>query len=1350
MRKFFFSLKSLMLTLALVAGGSAWAQITSLPFVADFSSGETTDPFVGEAAFVASNANIGNVVSVNNGSAEATFAIGDADAYTLGNAEEVTVSFTMFNGWLGSGAANTFAVLNSEGVTLASITYNNSNCNVEDITLAGSTVEGFVAFSGQGSAGAKGSNGYDNGKGQGYLANTEDNKYNAEVTIKINSFGAVSFSLVGGKNNNDVSYSATIAEGTKIDLAKLVISNASNNGDRATGYGNLTVSSKSMVKYANDFSNGEVTWTTKNGGRYDPVILEEDGNKYLSVDQGTRNNNGTTISSTETEGKVAAGEDFTFIARVKLGASNNQTATAFNIYDAGNAQTILSLAEVTANATAWTINGNEKQKVTVSAGNKGIDDLAWVTLKVTSYEGKTYLTVTDAEGNVIDEYNQTLISTLSETGGLGKMEFVTSRYNANFAIDDVVVRDVVVSEDIPATPVYTYTVKFVDQNDEEFKESEVREEYEGVELEITDEDKATVTVGKTQYIYVSDDAAGQTAIEDGSTVVTVVYNKFTVADYTVNYFDEQGNALKDATVHKNAEVGTEVEATAGEKAQFLLENTLYSYVSGAEPLTVAEDETANVINLVFAPVEGVEAYYYQNYESATATDWTFKNGRYTPFIADGSKVADREVTLSHIEQKAKIDPETGEEMKDSLTGETIYEDVTVIDGYETVEFANKTKFLAVAQDNRNNNGTTGNSSSLGVDQANFTFEAKVLLGSANNQNNAEFLIKNFAGDANIFAIKQTNANSTTQWVLNGDAENFTVELPNSGTTTGTTIDNLNYNAWYNLKVTVFKGYTFVTITDADGNEILTKALVPTTANTYGVGSMQFNTGRYNANFAIDDVLIRNVLDEDIPEGMNTIEIAINFVDEEGKSVKDSEIIELNAGDPITIRDIYKESFKGGHEEYTSVQVQVGTDPETGEPIFEEQTDTTWVDDLKYIYVSDDAEGKIAQEGEEVNIVFRTVIPGTVRVRFKTIVDGVATNQKANYATYANVFEGDVITYYYPKYQMIDGVLYTVGEDASYPYSATYEVPEFTLVNGKPVQKIVYVDLAPSTIEDAVYYNETEDIEGITVVDDTYTNIRMSNGKAGSAIVGNVLVTTLQPGVYTLTSSTRSGTTNFLAGDVLIHSVTSEGTVVTTTSEAFTLYEETPIYIEQQSKTTQYSDYVLIQKVGDIVVMISDVTLATSSEFDEEDGSIQIAVSYTPNIPEEYAEDLLEAVFHCAVYDAEGNVVTELEKQPLEITDGTFNFYLYDLEVSSTYVVTVDAVNIIDYSRMDEETFEFPTIYSYEGEMASLSFTTPDENPVGIAKVDAATLKADGKYLEKGKIVIRKAGKAYRVNGVQMK
>lgn len=192
-------------------------------------------------------------------------------------------------------------------------------------------------------------------------------------------------------------------------------------------------------------------WITSVGGRFDPALfVEENGNQYLSVNQDNRNNNGAILTSYATEEVVNAGNDFTFIARVKLGASNNQEATAFKIYDATNSATILSLAEITINATAWTINENADQKVTVSAGgNKGLADLDWITLQVTVSGNTTYLTVTDDDGEIIDDYDKTVITTLSESGGLGKLEFVTSRYNANFAIDDVLVRNVLAS-DLPS------------------------------------------------------------------------------------------------------------------------------------------------------------------------------------------------------------------------------------------------------------------------------------------------------------------------------------------------------------------------------------------------------------------------------------------------------------------------------------------------------------------------------------------------------------------------------------------------------------------------------------------------------------------------------------------------------------------------------------------------------------------------------------------------------------------------------------------------------------------------------------------------------------------------------------
>ena len=491
----------------------------------EFSSGEIAPFTEGSGAFVATvnDGSDAKVIAANNGEAYAQF---DAP-YVISNMEEVTVSFQMLNGWLGSGAGNKFAILNSDGVALAAVVYDNKSCNFSEVILDNTMAEDFTAFNGQSSAGAKGANGYDNGKGQGFKLNTAETLYNPVVTIKINSFGGISVSIVGGNNNNNVTYSRAAQPGTKLDLDKVYITNASNNGDRATGYYDLKITSKSMIKYSNDYSDDDVTWTSATGGRYTPII--QDG--YLTVNQDERNNTGTTITSTETEGKVAAGENFTMSCRVKLGASTNQTATAFNIYDAANAAPILSIAEVVTNATAWTINSGTQTATVSAGGGKAIDEIAWIDVKVTSIAGgKTYLTLKDADGNIIDGFDKKDIPTLSATGGLGKMNFVTSRYLANFAIDDIIVRDVVESEDIPATPIYTYTVKYVDQDNFEFKEPAKREEYEGVELAITDEDKETVIDGSIKYTYVSDDAAGQTAASDGSTVITVTFNKTTVTD----------------------------------------------------------------------------------------------------------------------------------------------------------------------------------------------------------------------------------------------------------------------------------------------------------------------------------------------------------------------------------------------------------------------------------------------------------------------------------------------------------------------------------------------------------------------------------------------------------------------------------------------------------------------------------------------------------------------------------------------------------------------------------------------------------------------------------------------------
>lgn len=207
------------------------------------------------------------------------------------------------------------------------------------------------------------------------------------------------------------------------------------------------------IYFQQDYSTATVDWTTGTSGRYTPII--KDG--YLTVNQDQRNNNGATLTCTATQGKVDAGKDFTMTFNVKLGASDNQDATEFNIYDVSNSGYILSLAEGERNATAWRINGGTQTATVSAGGGKSLDELSWIFVQVTYIAGgKTYLTLKDEQNNIIDGFDKTEIPTISEAGGLGKMRFVTSRRLANFAIDNVLVRDVV-NDDLPEAPIEVTT-----------------------------------------------------------------------------------------------------------------------------------------------------------------------------------------------------------------------------------------------------------------------------------------------------------------------------------------------------------------------------------------------------------------------------------------------------------------------------------------------------------------------------------------------------------------------------------------------------------------------------------------------------------------------------------------------------------------------------------------------------------------------------------------------------------------------------------------------------------------------------------------------------------------------------
>ncbi len=257
------------MTLALMGTTGAWAQISSLPFTADFE--ESTAPF--DAGIVKAATEVGNVLCVSNATATAPFAIDGSNAYAIGENEEVTVQFDGLHGWAGDASTSTIQLVNSEGVVLVGYTYTRKACQVTDVMLGGQTAAGFAAFTGQANFNNnKSANGFTHSQ---HYVNTEN--YTPKLTFKVHGLGAVTFNMVyqpAKKALQDITYSANL-EGVKMDLAKIVIIDDCTNEDRAIGIDNLTITSaeKYLYKYI-------IKYVDENG----TIVKQEEG----AAEEGTK------------------------------------------------------------------------------------------------------------------------------------------------------------------------------------------------------------------------------------------------------------------------------------------------------------------------------------------------------------------------------------------------------------------------------------------------------------------------------------------------------------------------------------------------------------------------------------------------------------------------------------------------------------------------------------------------------------------------------------------------------------------------------------------------------------------------------------------------------------------------------------------------------------------------------------------------------------------------------------------------------------------------------------------------------------------------------------------------------
>ena len=283
------------------------------------------------------------------------------------------------------------------------------------------------------------------------------------------------------------------------------------------------------VAFMEDYIAGTATnSSTATNGRYTPVIGFINKNHYLTVDQNQRNNNGATVTFSTVKDKVSAGTDFTLSFDLQLTAAKDRATdiTSFTILDNANANAILKFTASETGSITWKINDSDNLTVTMNPS-------IWYNVKITRSNSDTYCTIKDNSTgeNVLSKQT---ITQLSETGGLGNMQLVTARYNANIALDNILVRNVVESEDIP-TAATTYTIKYTKEDGTAIdgKADVVVDTYANEQVTATAEQMADFVIGDKKYVYVSGNETITTVADAASNVITLVFQEISKVNYSV-------------------------------------------------------------------------------------------------------------------------------------------------------------------------------------------------------------------------------------------------------------------------------------------------------------------------------------------------------------------------------------------------------------------------------------------------------------------------------------------------------------------------------------------------------------------------------------------------------------------------------------------------------------------------------------------------------------------------------------------------------------------------------------------------------------------------------------------------
>ncbi len=230
-------LNLMMLLVALLMGGGAYAKVTTLPVTENFDAGTAGIFSVGT---IVNTSNIGNVLAIGNATLDFVSEKDVTQPYSLAENEKVVISYKQYNGYLSTGKISTMELKNSDGVTLLGYTYNTSG-NITDVKINGETVDGFTAFSAASYNGSKNVNGF-SGNGKPYV-NKEG--YNPQITVSILQSGYIEISFVGKNGNGSYNkkFSGMLGDEVKKDLKTLSFTSTIDNEDRRCAIDDISITS---------------------------------------------------------------------------------------------------------------------------------------------------------------------------------------------------------------------------------------------------------------------------------------------------------------------------------------------------------------------------------------------------------------------------------------------------------------------------------------------------------------------------------------------------------------------------------------------------------------------------------------------------------------------------------------------------------------------------------------------------------------------------------------------------------------------------------------------------------------------------------------------------------------------------------------------------------------------------------------------------------------------------------------------------------------------------------------------------------------------------------------------------